>query len=177
VAPPKPPPPTPTPPPGDAQLTTPGDLVLPGRPVTTRDAGAADAATSTATLEETLADLRARIAAGGAAGDQAAAALASRTEAPAIEVLRELVTDPGVEGGVALGAVLARRERHHMPVLEAALFGATQPRQLAVVKALEDRRNVEALTLLQRAAREHGDAVVRDAAARASRSIFSVEGE
>ena len=88
-----------------------------------------------------------------------------------------MVLDPGAVGGRALAAIFALGMRHNMPVFESALFSASPARQLSTITALERMRNVESLTLLQKAAREHTDVRVREAAKRASRTIFSVEGD
>jgi eukaryotic-like serine/threonine-protein kinase len=114
-----------------------------------------------------------------AAGMDAPAALAALIELgpEATPFLVELAKAPGSPGRAAVTRLGEARAARHVAALQAALFEADRRRAFEAVGALLELRNMEALTLLQRAADQHDDERVREAARKAARSMFSVEGD
>lgn len=127
------------------------------------------------TPEERVASLVERVKAGGYDGKVALDDLLADESEPAKAALRALVTAPAGIGVRVIQALSTSRSSPHVGALEASLFGKDPALALATVGALESLRNVDALQLLQRAAKEHPDKNVRRAAFQASRAMFSVE--
>lgn len=156
----------------------PKDLVLQPSPLVVPPAPAEPAVPDVArepTPEERVAALVTRVQAGGTDGDRALSELLDDESEPAKAAVRTLVIAPDGVGSRVISALSTRRSSPHVAALELSLFGTSKALALETVTALESLRNVEALQLLQRAAKSHDDRSVRRAAFKAHRAMFSVE--
>lgn len=117
---------------------------------------------------------------GRAEGPQQVAALevlSRRTSEEAIAEMKKLLEREDAAGDIAMATVMRAENPREAELLEHALNHGPLRRQLTAVSEFELRRNVAAVEALSRASKRHPSRTVREAALRARRSLFSVEGE
>lgn len=104
-------------------------------------------------------------------------ALCRQTSDAAMVEMKALLAREDAAGDLAMATVLRVERPGKAELLEHALNHGTHRRQMVAITALEQLRNVAAIEALGRASERHPSKTIRQAALRARRALFSVEGE